>query len=85
MAHAVIWRGSQCSPAWKTGTMVLPSKPQPEFPHGLNVVRSGRPEQSLVVSYAAEGVFRSQCSPVWKTGTIQAVRVVVGVDVLVSM
>ena len=38
---------SHCSPVWKTGTisLVIPGPGVPD--NGLNVVRSGRPEQSL--------------------------------------
>ena len=36
----------------------------------LNVVRSGRPEQSLLHGARHPEARRSQCSPVWKTGTM---------------
>ena len=37
---------------------------------GLNVVRSGRPEQCLLNDVWDLVYGLSQCSPVWKTGTI---------------
>ena len=39
-------RESQCSPAWKTGT-IEPSQQARRLHHRLNVVRPGRPEQSV--------------------------------------
>ena len=38
---------SQCSPVWKTGTIPEPSPFSKAASSGLNVVRSGRPEQWL--------------------------------------
>jgi len=35
----------QCSPAWKTGTIVTHAQHDRRRPRGLNVVRPGRPEQ----------------------------------------
>ena len=37
---------------------------------GLNVVRSGRPEQCAGPRIGPGARAGSQCSPVWKTGTI---------------
>ena len=37
---------SQCSPVWKTGTMAPEDDEEESVASGLNVVRSGRPEQS---------------------------------------
>ena len=37
---------------------------------GLNVVRSGRPEQYPAMATKAVLGAKSQCSPVWKTGTM---------------
>ena len=39
-------RLSQCSPVWKTGTILLDPVDRVCLSPGLNVVRSGRPEQS---------------------------------------
>ena len=62
---------SQCSPVWKTGTIGLIGGFAYQCVFGLNVVRSGRPEQCLLKEYEARDGFLSQCSPVWKTGTIK--------------
>ena len=43
----------------------------------LNVVRSGRPEQSFDAIRRSDGVRESQCSPVWKTGTISAMAAMI--------
>ena len=61
---------SQCSPVWKTGTIFALNNDVTSNSNRLNVVRSGRPEQSVfhVLNITPSGL--SQCSPVWKTGTI---------------
>ena len=65
---------SQCSPVWKTGTIALRGHLVLRDSGGgrsLNVVRSGRPEQSLASGVVLPRFSGSQCSPVWKTGTIK--------------
>ena len=61
---------SQCSPVWKTGTIQLMITTSLSGLPGLNVVRSGRPEQSDELPHKSWYFKMSQCSPVWKTGTI---------------
>ena len=61
---------SQCSPVWKTGTILRLRSVQGTGRARLNVVRSGRPEQFLEVLEVFLQFLRSQCSPVWKTGTM---------------
>ena len=60
---------SQCSPVWKTGT-IKERKGCEDLQRGLNVVRSGRPEQWEGREKSTIAGVLSQCSPVWKTGTI---------------
>ena len=60
---------SQCSPAWKTGTMLRMSWCSTRS-RGLNVVRPGRPEQLSSRPGRTPMIEVSQCSPAWKTGTI---------------
>ena len=64
---------SQCSPVWKTGTIAPCGAPTPNG-RRLNVVRSGRPEQSKDFTSVKYDIVQSQCSPVWKTGTIYSDR-----------
>ena len=61
---------SQCSPVWKTGTIRFLATRLTFAMSGLNVVRSGRPEQWRQLDCHRVTVQQSQCSPVWKTGTI---------------
>ena len=56
--------GSQCSPVWKTGTIILVTIRGGSPEERLNVVRSGRPEQSLL------GVIRQ----IAKVGCLNVVR-----------
>ena len=73
--HVRAWRprrrpASQCSPVWKTGTISRGSVVNLMTKNCLNVVRSGRPEQSVAITRGEMNMIASQCSPVWKTGTI---------------
>mgnify|MGYP001642393466 CR=1 FL=1 len=67
----VMPRPSQCSPVWKTGTITHWTPSPSTHPFGLNVVRSGRPEQFWEQRAQPGKEVMSQCSPVWKTGTIR--------------
>ena len=66
---------SQCSPVWETGTIRRKGNTDMEAIASLNVVRSGRPEQSVYTGAMSTASVMSQCSPVWETGTIWSVRV----------